>query len=286
MRTGEIRDELVMYFDQHGRWFGDPQAWQENTHLDMLDRMHGAVLPVARRTARSRAGMRLLTSFVWAETKPAVINHVEVAGSILLTTKTMCSAPNLRNVGGSLVSKTCPKVDFPQLRQVNGDLEIGTSVIFCARRLQQVGRNMTVPDFDFPCLRAVGGSLLVSWARNISAPQLRTVGASLEARFIRDLVAPELREVGGNLTIRGIVERIIVPRLETIQGEFLADHAIDISADRLKSVGLSIHTRKAKSFFRGTVKVGGKWYSNPNAKLQWEINEAARNALRDPGIEL
>ncbi|MCB1129608.1 MAG: hypothetical protein KDN05_00665 [Verrucomicrobiae bacterium] len=285
-RTGEIRDELVPFFDQSGMWLGDLQLWQLNTHLDMLDRMRGAVLPVSRRTVRCRAGLRLLTSFVWDEPEPAWITYVEVGGSIRLSTKARVYAPNLRCVGGSLVSKTNAKVDFPQLRNVNGDLDVGTGVKFHARRLRQVGGNMTVPEYDFPFLRAVGGSLVIPWARSISAPQLRTVGASVEARFIRDFVAPELREVGRNFTIRGIVERIFVPKLETIRGEFLADQAIDISANRLRSVGLSIHTRKAKNFYRGTVKVGGKWYCHPDAKSQWEINEIARSALRDPGIEL
>jgi len=284
--TGHIPDALIPYFAQDGRWIGDRRNWRRGVWHAAAKRMRRAILPATRRTSRTRTGRILLTSYVWREEYPALITYCEVMGSIDVPTKAKIHAPNLRAIGGSLHTLTGAAVNLPQLRRVGGDL-FAPSCNLRAPRLKSVGGNMMVPEYGFPFLQTVGGNLVLKWpSGEISAPKLAYVGGSLKMRLIRSFRAPVLHGIGQDLIIWGLIKRISVPVLETIRGTMMADQAAEIVAHRLKSVGGSIYSRDAKRFFRGNLIVGGKWHTHPEAIPWWRVNEVAKRALYDPGIEL
>ena len=284
--TGVIREELIPFFDQHGRWLGERRSWRRSTHVTALKRMRGAFLPAQRRTSRCRAGLRLLTSLVWKHRSPLLITYCEVAGCVKVAARVAIAAPSLRTIGRHMHTKTTAKVDLPQLRRIGGDLDLRASGEVRAPWLQQVGGKMLVSGFDFPALREVGGRLSILWTSRISAPRLRFVGGTLHAHAAVILEAPQLRFVGSDIAMGGVTDRVSVPLLTTVGGSFIAAEAEHIVAHCLQSVGGYILTCKAKRFYRTSVACGKDWYAHPEAVARWNVNQAARNVLRQPDFEL
>ncbi|MCP5543861.1 MAG: hypothetical protein H7A49_08135 [Akkermansiaceae bacterium] len=284
--TGEIPDDLISFFSQDGRWLGDRRSWRRSTYVIALKRMRHAVLPAARRTARCRSGQRLLTSLVLRNRRPVVIPYCEVAGSIHVSADVTISAPHLRSVGRHFNTSTTALVDLPQLLRVGGDFHARASCELNARRLQRVDGDMGITGYDFPVLQVVGGRLSIGWGCRIQTPHLRSVGGTLQACAVSSFEAPLLQTVGGDLITASLTLVVAVPVLESIGGSLLVDWTEVIVAPRLTRVGGSIHSSHADRFIGGKIMIGGEWKAHPRALLQWRANEAAKEALRDPGIQL
>lgn len=127
---------------------------------------------------------------------------------------------------------------------------------------------------------------LATMGHYLTAPQLHTVSGTLYACAISVFEAPHLTAIGGHLIATGRTMVVSAPKLERIGGNFLTKWTEIIIAPQLRNVGGSIETTHADRFYCGGIKVGGVWKPHPLAVRRWRVNETAREALRDPGIEL
>lgn len=272
--TGAISPILYPYFDQDGTWIGAPPDRHTDDH-GTLECMKAARLPAAVRVKRDRIGTHLLTSYVWRSGANNIIRHCEVAGNVILAEKkARITAPNLRTVGGTLTVKSGFPVHMPHLRSVGGNLDTWETVKFRAPRLQTVGGDLRVYHYAPPSLTTVGGRIWLLWTPDAVLPRLSHAGGSVVPHLCERFEAPVLVTVGGDLSCGDHAKEVLVPRLESVGGDFSAARAAIISANCLRTVGGSIHSQSAKQFFRSDVVIGGTWFANPEARTRHRAIQA------------
>ena len=263
-----IHDDLIPYFDQHGRWFGDRRNWEHPVSVIARMRMRTAYLRRSRRTRRRRCGTILRTSYLCEKSTPAVLTYCAVEGNLLIPAKASTHAPNLREIGGWLFSQSNKAIYAPFLQRVGGDFDVTESCSIQAARLRHVKGNVSIFGCELPSLTTVGGSLRARWVFEFTYPKLRIIGGSCETGAATDVTMPLLQSVGGDLLICK-AEQAHLPKLELIGGQFLANRAGEIDAPQLTSVGGDINSERAPEFYRHTISCGGDWTMCPGDKDKW-----------------
>ena len=232
--TGEIQDALLVFFDQHGKWFN--QLYSSFDHSS--GNLPKQVVPRNRLVKTTEDGRKiLLSSFRSNSKKPIEMDYHYVMGVIEALDTTEFRAPNLISVDGGM-SIEAEVIYVPSLEKVNGMLVAGT-----------------VTNFDVPNLRRIDGTLNLGEAQVINAPKLETVVDDLEAPSAINLYAPCLKRVGAmNLMDARILclqslkkaDRIdaecaivfFAPELEIVADGLTVVNALDFHAPRLQKVGL------------------------------------------------
>ncbi|MEI6607306.1 MAG: hypothetical protein WCP35_18490 [Verrucomicrobiota bacterium] len=280
-RTGEIRDTLIPYFKQSGRWVGDCRNWAKATYKMASSIMHSAVLPEGRRTSVNDHGETiLLTSFHWKKRRDVEIRWFEVRGSIRIRSLEAVSAPNLRIVDGYIYSCTDNKVGLPSLVSVGGDLDFQTTPNLHVPKLASVGGSLMAIGCDLPCLETVGNRLWGYWRGTLHLPKLRSVGGSFEIEGAEKVIAPALKWVCYDLNLL-FTTVFCANMLEEVGGCLDASSASVFHAASLQAVGDSLHTAAAPDFYRPDFEDMVDWEMHPDARARWEMREAVRIQMRD-----
>lgn len=278
--TGIIDDALIKYFNQDGRWIGDKVGWEYSTYVTALSRMKRAYLPFGRRTSRSRAGTRLLTSFVWREPTSVYLPYLEIVGSVFVPARAVIRAPSLRSVGIHFVTHSNHAITLPSLIRVDGNFETIQSCNLDAPSLRSVGGDCRVLSQSPPSLEEVGGGYSVRWASCFSAAQLEVVGGTLDLHQSNHVDLPKLRFIGRSLVASDQAKIIRMPALENVGGDLFASGAEIISARSLRSVGGRIDSTSAKDFWRPNIACRGEWFMYPNDIMRWEQRKRVRIFLK------
>lgn len=285
--TGQIRDELVPFYDQDGKWCGAPVLWCRNSiFLPQLELIKSSCLPSSRRTLKTRHGTVLRTSFVWRGNESIDLIYSGILGSLVAEGNGTIHAASLRHVGGCLVSSTNKKVYLPNLREVGLNFQLMKTFDLQVPRLRYIGGRAQLLGRFPPQLETVGKSLGVYWCFNAESGRLRRVGDYLALSKAEAIRLPALEGIGGSLLLTLLVMSIDVPRLESIGGDFLAPCAERIRARRLRSIGGKVDTSSAKGFYNPRIRIGGAWTTYPGDVEQWARNEAARKAIKREEILL
>lgn len=263
-----IHDDLIPYFDQHGRWLGDRGKWEHSVSVIARMRMKAAYLRRSRRTRRSRSGMILRTSYLWHKSTPALLTYCAVEGSVFIPAKSTIHAPSLRDVKGRFFSHTNKAIYAPYLQSVGGDFDVSETCLIQAGRLRHVRGNVFIFGCELPSLTTVGGSLYAKWVFDFKYKKLERIGGSCETHASTNVALPLLKSVGGDL-ILGKAERVQLSELESIGGHFLAPRAEEIEAAELNSVGGDINSEMSPEFYRHTIGCGGHWIMCPGDREKW-----------------
>lgn len=286
LATGIIKDTLIEFYDQNGKWRGDTIQWEQEAPHTLLEQMNQSYLPASRRTCRSKLGTALRTSFVHYGDDHVHIVYAEIHGSLIVKGNAAIHTPNLRRIYGNFVSDTRNKVEMPWLSQVSGSVELLQTFLLRIPRLRCVGCNLLIAGMSPPLLRFVGGRLAVYWAFDFRAACLRWVGGSLVLSKAGDIHVPALESVGGSILLSHLARRIIAPRLKSVGGDFLAGSVEKIQMPCLRIVGGDFDTGNAIGFYDPAVQVEGDWTVFPRAIREWELRDAARKAIRGEPFEL
>ena len=280
-RTGEIRDTLIPYFKQSGRWVGDSRNWAKATYKMASSIMHSAVLPEGRRTAVNALGESiLLTSFFWTKRRDVEIRWFEVRGSIRIRSLEAVSAPNLRTVDGYIYSCTDDKVGLPSLVSVGGDLDFQTTPNLHVPKLTSVGGSLMVVECNLPCIETVGNRFWGYWNGALYVPKLRSVGGSFEIEGAVRVIAPALEWVCFDLNLI-FTTVFCANKLAEVGGSLDARSARAFRAASLKYVGDNLNTEAAPDFYRPDFDDLLFWEMHPDARARWEMREAVRIQMRD-----
>lgn len=281
--TGSIDDQLIEFYDQHGKWRGDTISWRTPVPYALQKKMSKSFLPTSRRTCRGRPGTALRTSFVWHGHDPVTVNYSEIHGSMLVLDNAPIYAPSLRRIGGNLISNTKKQVDLPWLQAIGGHVKLLQTFRLNAPRLRNVGGNMMIADTHPPLLETVGGRYGAYWSFSFKAFRLKRIGGSLVLSKADSVDVPALVSVGGGILLTHRAKRIDAPRLSSVGGDFLAGSASSISVPVLRIVGGDFDTHNAKGIYHPRIQVGGEWTVYPGDIREWEIREAVLEAIRgDP----
>lgn len=286
--TGIIPDQLIEFYDQNGKWRGDHISWVSPAPKSALSAIRQSHLSEARRTATSKSGPILLTSFVWRKKQPLTITYAEIKGSLVVSTNAKVHAANLRHVGGHLILRSSHKIYLPYLRTIGGKFECAKGFLLHSPRLREVGGACRLTGVVPPKLERVGGTMVSYWVFNWSAPCLKTVAGALLFHRAEIVMAPMLEGVMGNLVVDSLTRKMQMPKLKYIGGDFLADKVAGLRAPLLRSIGGDMDTGSAIDFYHPDIRVGGQWKIHPNALNNWVIRQTARKALRgpDPDFEI
>lgn len=285
--TGQIRDELIPFYDQNGKWCGSPMLWCRNSRFfPQLELIKSSCLPSSRRTLKTRHGTVLRTSFVWRGNQSIHLTYSSILGSLVAEGNGAIHAASLRHVVGCLVSSTNNRVYLPNLREVGLNFHLMKTFDLQVPRLRHIGGRAQLLGRFPPQLETVGKSLGVYWCFNAESDRLRRVGDYLALSKAEAIRLPALEDIGGSLLLTLLVKSIDIPRLESIGGDFLAPCAERIRARRLRRIGGNVDTSSAKNFYNPRIRIGGEWTTYPGDVEQWARNEAARRAMKGEDIFL
>lgn len=278
--TNIIDDALIPFFCQDGNWVGDKVGWTYPTYVASLEEMKGAFLPAVRRTSRSHAGTRLLTSFLWRESTPAYLPYTEVIGSVLVPSTVAIRAHSLRSIGIHFYTPSTNTILLPYLTRVGGNFNATQSCKLNAPRLKTVGGDCRVLNNSLSALAEIGRRFCVKWAFSFSSDSLTRVGGTLEIHKSTHVVLPKLKTVGEHLVISDLTKTIRVPVLDSVGGDFFASGAEVITTRRLRTVGGRIDSSNAPDYWRPSIVCGGEWFMYPNDMKRWERRRLARIVMR------
>lgn len=284
--TGHIHDELIPYYDQDGKWRGNPIVNIYTKAIPCLKGIKSSYLPSSRRTSREANGTRLKTSFVWKGDEDVRMIYSEISGNLTVEGNANIHASCLRYVQGSLYSSTTKKVYLPSLHSVGSNFHLLKTFEVKVPRLRHIAGSAQILGQFPPRLETVGRSLGVYWCFRAESSCLRSVGDYICLTKAESLRLPELQRIGGGLLLTLLVKSIDVSKLESIGGDFLAPCAEQIRARALRNIGGSVDTRSAKGFYTPRIKVGGEWITYPGDVEDWHRREAARRALKQSDIFL
>lgn len=283
-KTRKIDDALLPCFDQNGRWQGESACKADPALYSALKKLNKAVLPVSRRTIRSRFGTVLRTSLHWSGDNPLTLTYCAIEGSLTVIGNASVHAANLRHIGGSFFGHTGHRIYLPQLTTVAGSFEVGKGFLLTANRLRDVGGDLVVVGRIPPRIRSVGGRLGAYWVFDLRADQLLRIGGALVAPKAEVVVVPKLESIGGGLLLGHRARRLHAPLLRSVGGDLLAASVTDMRAPRLRDIGGDMDTRAALGYYHPHVRVGGDWTICPTALADWTRREAARRAIRGTGL--
>ena len=280
-RTGEIKDQIVPFFDQNGRWFGNRRNWLKSTSKIATVVMHQVALSESRRTGiNGRGEPILMTSFVWKKRRAVVVPWYEVRGSIRIKSLESIVADNLHSVGGDFYSDTDAKVSLPNLRRVGGNFDFQATVRLHAPALAEVGGSLLIVECQLPKIEIVGNRLWGAWTGSLQLPNLRSVGGSMEIEGAECIIAPTLEWVGFDLTLSDFAIQFLAGRLKAVGGSLCAGSAKIFRAPKLEYVGDSLYTGLAPDYYRPDFEELVYWEMHPEAKLRWELRQSVRRAVR------
>lgn len=284
--TGQIHDDLVPFYDQHGKWHGAPFIWFHIRTVPRLNIIKSSYLPASRRTLKERQGTMLRTSFIWRGDENVRMTYTRIGGSMIVEGNAIVHAACLRDVGGSLISSTNKRVYLPNLRTVGNHFQMMKTFDLKITRLRQVGGSAKMLGQFPPQLKTVGGSLGVYWCFTAESKSLKQIGGYMVLTKAESIRFPVLESIGGSLLLTLLVKSIDVPKLQSIGGDFFAPCASHICARALRVIGGKVDTSSAKGVYHPRIQVGGEWKTYPGDLEQWARNEAARRALKQPDILL
>lgn len=284
--TGLIHDELIPYYDQDGKWRGNPIVNFYTKAMPCLKIIKSSHLPPSRRTSKETHGTRLRTSFVWKGGGNVCMTYSEISGNMIVEGNANIHASCLRYVRGSMYSSTTEKVYLPSLHSVGLNFHFMKTFELKIPRLRHIAGSAQILGQFPPRLETVGRSLGVYWCFRAQSACLRHVGGYLILTKAEALRLPALTTIEGGLLLTLLVKSIDVPKLESIRGDFLAPCAEHIRARTLRSIGGSVDTRSAKGFYTPRIQVGGEWITYPGDVEDWHRREAARRALKQSDIFL
>ncbi|MDP3850706.1 MAG: hypothetical protein Q8Q59_09400 [Luteolibacter sp.] len=279
-RTGIIDDALIPSYDQTGRWQGDSIPLIKSAQRAALSSIRKSLLPVSRRTTRSRSGTILRTSFVWRRENPVTITYCEIRGDVTIFENASVHATGLRHVGGRFIANNCTRLYLPHLTSVSGSFEAMHGYSLKVPRLLYVGGDLIVVGHVPPRIETVGGRFGVYWLFDVEAPRLRSVGGAFVAPKAEMVAMPVLEKIGGGFLLSNMARRVQAPRLTFVGGDFLADAVRNLRAPRLRVVGGNLDTRSAIDYYHPDVRVAGEWTPHPDACVNWQRRESARQALK------
>jgi hypothetical protein len=279
-KTGIIDDALLPCFGQDGRWLGESVSNADPALHHALKKLNKTVLPVSRRTTRSRFGTVLRTSLRWSGDNPLTLTYCAIEGSLTVIGNASVHAANLRHIGGSFFGHTGHRICLPQLTTVAGSFEVGKGFLLTASRLRDVGGDLVVVGQIPPRIRSVGGRLAAFWVFDFRADHLLRIGGALVAPKAEVVVVPALESIGGGLLLGYRARRLHAPLLRSVGGDLLAASVTDMRAPRLRDIGGDMDTRSALGYYHPHVRVGGDWTICPTAAANWTRREAARRAIR------
>lgn len=285
-KTGIIDDELLPCFDQEGCWRGSGNCRLDIAHHAAIRKISKAVLPVSRRTKKSRSGTILRTSFIWRGVRPITLKYCEIKGSLVVFENASLRAANLRHIGGRFCANNSNQIDLPILTSVGGSFEAVHGYCLKAPRLREVGGGMVIVYHIPPRIETVGGRFGAYWVFDLSPLRLRHVGGALVAPKAEVVVAPVLETIRGGFLLNNMTRRVHAPCLQSVGGDFLADAVIDLCVPRLRGVGGDLNTRSAQGFYHPEIRVAGEWTICPGAQEEWTRRERARQALRGDGVPI
>lgn len=286
--TGIISDELLPYYDQHGKWRGDKIRWWRPIPESLLTLIQRSHLPEARRFHRVRDRTILHTSWNVCSEKDSRIHFAAIRGSLIAHPSWPLQAMSLRFVGGHFLGHTKHRIEIPNLVRVGGSFETPDAFCLHAPRLRSVGGWLKVAGTVPTKLQSVGGSLSTFACFEFKAPMLLFVGGALIPHKARSVDAPLLENIGGGILLSDTTKRINVPHLQTVGDDFYADSAELIWAHRLRKVGGDLDTRSDPKFYHPAIRVTGEWFCNSAAIHYWVARTKALEALkgRDCDLEL
>lgn len=278
--TGHIHDELIPFYDQHGKWCGAPIIWPYTKSIPHLQIIKASYLPPSRRMLKDMHGARLRTSFIWRGDKDVRMKYSEISGSLIVEGNANIHASCLRHVGGNLISSTNKNVYLPNLNTVGSHFQIMKTFGVKVPRLRHVGGRAQMLGYFPPRLETVGKSLGVYWCFKAESSCLRRVGDYLVLTKAEAIRLPVLESIGGSFLLTILVKSIDVPKLESIGGDFMAPCAEHIRARALQSISGSVDTSSAKRFYNPSIRVGGEWITYPGDVEDWHLRDLARKAMK------
>jgi hypothetical protein len=284
--TGHIHDELIPYYDQDGKWRGNPIVNIYTKAMPCLKVIKSSHLPPSRRTSKEAHGTRLKTSFVWKGCGNVRMTYSEISGNMTVEGNANIHASCLRYVRGSLYSSTTEKVYLPSLHSVGSNFQFMKTFELKIPRLRHIAGSAQILGQFPPRLETVGRSLGVYWCFRAESSYLRSVGDYICLTKAESIRLPELQRIGGSLLLTLLVKSIDVPKLESIGGDFMAPCAEHIRARALQSISGSVDTSSAKGFYNPRIRVGGEWTTYPGDVEDWHRRDVARKALKCKDILL
>ena len=284
--TGHIHDGLIPYYDQNGKWRGNPIVNIHTKAMPCLKAIKSSHLPSSRRTSKESHGTRLKTSFVWKGDEDVRMKYSEISGNLTVEGNANIHASCLRYVRGSLYSSTTKKVYLPSLHSVGSNFQFMKTFELKIPRLRHIGGSAQILGQFPPRLETVGKSLGVYWCFRAESSFLRSVGDYICLTKAESIRLPELQRIGGSLLLTLLVKSVDVPKLESIGGDFLAPCAHHIRARTLRAIGGNVDTSSARGFYNPRIRVGGEWTTYPGDVEEWHRNEAARKVMKQADIFL
>lgn len=286
--SGVIPDELIPFYDQHGKWKGDRIRWRTPIPKSLLTSIRRSYLSESRRYGRSRGGAILLTSWYVRSEDESRIPFAEIRGSLIAHASWPLQALTLRLIGGHFLGHTKHRIDLPNLVRVGGCFESPDAFCLHAPRLRTAGGWLKVAGAVPPKLQKVRGSLSTFWCFDFKAPRLLSVGGALIPHKAKSVDAPLLEYIGGGFLLGDTTKQINTPKLLTVGDDFYAGSAELIWAHRLRKVGGDLDTRSDPQFYHPAIRVTGEWFCNSAAIHYWVARTKALEALkgRDCDLEL
>lgn len=286
LETGEIHDDLIPYYDQHGKWIGTPYIWHYYKRNPHLAKIKTSYLKESRRTYLDRTGTILRTSFVWRGKSRLHLNYSGILGSLIVGSGIAVHAASLRQIGGNFTAITNKRIYLPNLKTIDGNLDAMKTFDLHVPRLQHVGGRAKVLGNIPPMLTTVGRSLGLYWSFSPESKHLKHVGDYLCLTKAEVVNFHELETIGGGFLLTLLTHVVHAPKLTSIGGEFLARSAHTLRMKSLRNVGGDMDTSAAKGFYDPRIVVAGEWTTYPGDVEDWQRRDAARRTLKSEDIML
>lgn len=270
--TGEIRDSLLVFFNQHGEWSGPWTSF--NTDFGDLPQQ---IIPKERLVKICEAGRSvLLSSFINLSEETIEIAHHHVVGYLnasrtrefhapnLVTVEagmaialaSVFHAPRLEKITGECFAVSVVIFNAPELKTVKGKLDVDTAIVFFAPNLERVA-DLYAPcavSFHAPMLKQIY-TLCVRSAAIFYAPKLKKA-EWIEADSAAIFDAPKLKIVDDYMELRCAI-MFRAPCLQAVD-YLMASSAINFYAPNLKTVEWDLDAGSATNFDAMKLeKVGG-----------------------------
>ncbi|MCB1129542.1 MAG: hypothetical protein KDN05_00335 [Verrucomicrobiae bacterium] len=252
-RTRTIDDNLLVGYDQQGRWRGlqqrvngaDFERWL-TVGLESED------IGEERLTTMSPSGqLHLLCNYCHTGDSELHLPYQSVAGGVFAKQACSVFAPNLGVVGGELAAGSAGILDAPRLERVGGDLWAGSLEEFHVEFLSRVGGLYLskTRQLHAPRLQVVAGELLARSARSVDLPQLRHVLADVNLNKACVLDLPELMQVEGAIQADG-ARMLSLPSLVRMAGYLSANRARSIHCPKIALAPHELSAPAASEFIR------------------------------------
>lgn len=221
LKTKEIKDSLLVFFDQFGNFHDIHFPWSgRNEETDEIIRksakgLYKIKIPISKLVSHNpnnQEAPSLKSSYVHQGFETLKLDYKKISGRLVAEDNVSIKAPHLESIGLELLTSYSSsyeggELNFPKLKEIGSHLVCPDCRILEFPELKEVGGKLIIKQgikTMFDALEKVGGTLYFAQDSPLTLPKLKEVGGDFKAPSSKKVLSPNLRKIGGELVLSDI----------------------------------------------------------------------------------